>query len=114
MAYDGRKNMMRRQEAVRMNTLVDQFIRDMKLASGLKRQRAEEAWNAVSGAGQYTLSVTLYNGVMTCTLSSSVVRNQLFHQRTLLLQSLNEYLKDDDIFCDEDGQREIIRTLILK
>ncbi len=113
MAYDYKNNGLRRQEAVGMDKLVEQFIRDMKLASGLKRQRAEEAWRAVSGAGQYTLGVNLYKGVMTCTLSSSVVRNQLGHQRTLLLQSLNEYLKNDDLFVT-DGRREIIETLILK
>ncbi len=113
MAYEGKYNGLRRQEAVGMDTLVDQLIRNMKLSSGLKKQRAEEAWNMVSGAGQYTLNVNLYNGVMTCTLSSSVVRNQLFHQRTLLLQSLNEYLKNDDLFI-EDGRQEMIKTLILK
>ncbi len=113
MAYDGRKNGLRRQEAVGMDILVDQFIRDMKLASGLKRQRAEEAWNIVSGAEQYTLQVNLYNGIMTCVLSSSVVRNRLFHQRMLLVQSLNEYLKNDGLFNTE-GRSEIIKALILK
>ncbi len=113
MTYDGGNNGLRRQEAVGIDKLVDQLIRDMKLASGLKKQRAEEAWNAVSGAGQYTLALNLYKGIMTCTLSSSVVRNQLFHQRTLLVQSLNEYLKKDELFRTEEGQ-DIIRTLILK
>ncbi len=113
MAYDGRKNGLRRQEAVGMDKLVDQLIHDMKLASGLKKQRAEEAWNEVSGAGRYTLEVSLYNGIMTCVLSSSVVRNQLFHQRMLLVQSLNEYLKNDDLFTAE-GQEDVIKTLILK
>ncbi len=109
MAYDGRKNGLRRQEAVGMDTLVDQFIRDMKLASGLKKQRAEEAWNSVSGAGQYTLEVSLSKGNMICTLNSSVVRSQLHTQKTLLLYSLNEYLKGDELFSDE-----IIKELILR
>ncbi len=113
MAYDGRKNGLRRQEAVGMDTLVDQFIREMKLSSGLKRKRAEDAWKAVSGAGHYTLDVNLYNGIMTCTLSSSVVRNQLYFQRTLLLQSLNEYLRNDELFSS-DGKQELINALILK
>ncbi len=113
MAFDGRNNGLRRQEAVGMDVLVDQFIRRMKLASGLKRQRAEEAWKSVSGAGAYTLNVNLYKGVMTCTLSSSVVRDQLHMQRMLLKESLNEYLKNDVLFA-EDGQGEIINTLILK
>ncbi len=113
MAYDFRNNGLRRQEAVGMDKLVDQFIKEMKLASGLKRQRAEEAWKVVSGAGNYTLDVTLNKGVMTCTLSSSVVRNQLFLQRTLLVQSLNEYLRNDALFTADDCQG-LIKTLILK
>ncbi len=113
MAYDGRKNGLRRQEAVGMDELVDQLVREMKLASGLKRQRAEEAWTAVSGAGGYTLAVTLNRGVMTCTLSSSVVRNQLYLQREYLLKSLNDALMKDDLFMN-NGQFEKINTLILK
>ncbi len=109
MAYDGRNNGLRRQEAVGMDKLVDQFIRQMKLSSGLKKQRAEEAWGRVSGAGRYTLAVNLYKGVMTCTLSSSVVRNQLYMQRDTLLHNLNEYLKSDDLF-----RNETIKALILK
>ncbi len=111
MAYDGRNNGLRRHEAVGMDTLVDQFIRQMKLSSGLKRQRVEEAWKTVSGAGRYTLGVTLNRGVMVCTLSSSVVRSQLFHRRMLLLESLNEHLKKDELFA---GDEKIIETLILK
>ncbi len=113
MAYDIRQNGLRRQEAVGMDKLVDQFIREMKLASGLKAQRAAEAWRAVSGAGRYTLDVTLNRDIMTCTLSSSVVRNRLYMQRTLLVESLNEYLKNDGLF-NADGRKEIIRTLILR
>ncbi len=113
MAYDVRKNGLRRQDAVGMDVLVDQFIRQMKLASGLKKQRAEEAWKAVSGAGAYTLDVNLYKGTMICTLSSSVVRSQLHMQRTLLLESLNEYLKKDELF-HTDGQYEKINALILR
>ncbi len=113
MAYDSRKNGLRRQEAVGMDKLVDQFIRNMKLASGLKKQRAEEAWKTVSGAEKYTLDVTFYNDIMTCTLSSSVVRNQLYFQKSLLVESLNEYLKNDGLFARDDGQA-IVKTLILK
>ncbi len=113
MAYDIRKNGLRRQEAVAMDQLVDQFIRQMKLSSGLKKQRAEEAWGKVSGAGRYTLGVSLFKGVMTCTLSSSVVRNQLYMQREALLQALNEILAKDELFFT-DGKFDKVNTLILR
>jgi len=105
MAYDGRNNPLRKQEAVGMEELVNQFIREMKLASGLNRQRVSDAWNAVSGAGRYTLGVTFERGTLVCSISSSVVRNQLYLQRESLIAGLNEMLKADEI---------VVKNLILK
>ena len=50
MAYEHKNNALRRREAVGMNELVESFIKEMKLASGLNRQRVVEAWYSVSGA----------------------------------------------------------------
>lgn len=113
MAYDARQNKMRRQDAVGMEDLVNQFIREMKLSSGLDKVHAAAAWNAVSGAEAYTLEVRLDRGVMTCTLSSSVVRNQLYFQLNALTQRLNEYLSKDPLFAQQ-GTGLIVKKLILK
>ena len=113
MAYDSRKNSLRRQEAGGMEELVTQFIRDMKLSSGLGKQRACEAWAKVSGAGRYTLDVSFDKGVMVCVISSSVVRNQLYFQREALLKAVNERLADDMLFI-HDGEGPMIKNLILK
>lgn len=102
---------LRRQEAVGMEELVNQLIRDMKLASGLEKQRAAEVWSDVSGAGRYTLDVHFERGVMTCVISSSVVRNQLYFQRDVLLGKLNEALAEDSLF---NGRKDIVKTLILR
>ncbi len=101
---------LHRQEAVGMNELVTQFIRDMKLSSGLKKQRVAEVWNEVSGAGRYTLDVMFDKRVLTCVISSSVVRNQLYFQRDVLVGKMNELLSKDILFDENDG----IKTLILK
>ena len=113
MAYDARQNKMRRQDAVGMEDLVNQFIREMKLSSGLDKVRAAAAWNAVSGAGAYTLEVRLERGVMTCTMSSSVVRNQLYFQINSLTKSLNEYLSQDPLFAGQ-GDGVVVKKLILR
>ena len=94
-----------------MDELVNQFIRDMKLASGLEKQRVAEVWNEVSGAGRYTLDVRFEKGVMTCMISSSVVRNQLYFQRDVLLDRLNEALSEDSLF---NGRKDVVKTLILR
>ncbi|MBO5499872.1 MAG: DUF721 domain-containing protein [Bacteroidales bacterium] len=113
MAYDSRKNGLRRQEAVGMEELVRQFIRDMRLTAGLDRQRVSDAWTVVSGAGRYTLDVNFDKGVMVCAISSSVVRNQLYFQRDSLLCRINEYLASDGL-SDGEGDGIVVRTLILK
>ena len=113
MAYDSRKNSLRRQEAVRMEELVIQFIRDMKLSSGLGKQRACEAWAKVSGAGRYTLDVNFDKGVMVCVISSSVVRNQLYFQRDRLLKGLNEHLASDELLAGSVSG-DVVKTLILR
>lgn len=113
MAYDDRKNRLRRHDAVGMDELVSQFIREMKLSSGLDKVRAADAWNAVSGAGRYTLGVRYEGGVMTCMLSSSVVRNQLYFQRDELVRRLNEYFAENPL-CSGDTSAEVVRTLILR
>lgn len=104
---------MRRQEAVGMDDLVNQFIREMKLASGINKVRVEEAWNAVSGAGRYTIDIKFDKGIMTCTLSSSVVRSRLFIHNDLLLQRMNEYLEKDEMVVRQ-GDGPVVRKLILR
>jgi hypothetical protein len=82
----------------------------MKLSPGLKKQRVAEVWNEVSGAGRYTLDVMFDKRVLTCVISSSVVRNQLYFQRDVLVGKMNELLSKDILFDENDG----IKTLILK
>ena len=104
---------IRKHDAVAMEELVTQFIREMKLSSGLEKQRAAEAWNVVSGAGRYTLDVRLEHGSMTCFISSSVVRNQLYFQRDVLLKKLNEVLSEDSLFAGRSDSC-IVKNLILR
>ena len=113
MAYDNGVNKLRRKEAVGMQLLVREFIKDMKISRGMNAQRAAVIWNEVSGAGRYTLDVRYDRGILTCTISSSVVRNQLYFQRDALLKSMNVRLAEDDPFV-HDGEGPFIKTIILK
>lgn len=97
-----------------MDELVSQFVREMKLLSGLNRQRVADAWMQVSGAGKYTLSTTFERGVLTCYISSSLVRNQLYFQREVLLKKVNEFLASDPLFAAAEDGSQAVKTLILK
>ena len=112
MAYDNKDNRLRRKEAVGMDRLVQDFIREMKIASGVNKCRAAEAWNQVSGASRYTLDVNLDKGILYVTLNSSVARNQLYFQRDVLLQKMNEFLDNDPIFVKGTGAA--INNIVLK
>ena len=115
MAYDGRANKMRRQDAVGMDELVRQFIQEMRLASGLNKQRIAEVWNEVSGASRYTLGVNFADGTLYCTLSSSIVRNQLYFQKDFLLSGINEALQKDEHFIwDWEKKGACVKSLVLK
>lgn len=113
MAYEHKNNALRRREAVGMNELVENFIKEMKLASGLNRQRVVEAWHVVSGAQRYTVDVTFRNKVVYCTLGSSMVRNQLYFQKDVLLGQMNEYLASDELFVKE-GEPPYITEIVLR
>lgn len=113
MGYDNRDNRLRRKDAVGMEQLVQDFIREMKISSGVNRQRAAEAWNVVSGASRYTLDVSLDKGVLYVTLNSSMARNQLYFQRDVLRQRINEFLANDELFVSASGS-PAVRSIVLK
>ena len=101
------------QDAVGMEQLVQDFIREMKISSGVNRQRAAEAWNVVSGASRYTLDVSLDKGILYVTLNSSMARNQLYFQRDVLKRRINEFLANDELFVKTPGV-PAVRSVVLK
>ena len=114
MAYEEYRNASRlaRKEAVGMDELIHRFVQEMKLSSGLNRQRVFAAWDSVTGAAPYTLSKSFFKGVLYCTLSSSVVRNQLSFQRKEIAEAINAALSQDDFFT---GSAEgYVKSVILK
>ena len=113
MAYEHKGNALRRRDAVGMDELVEVFIKDMKLTAGINRQRVIAAWNAVSGAERYTVDVYVKAKVMYCTIGSSMVRNQLYFQKDVLLNRINDYLSSDDMYVKE-GDMPYITEIVLR
>lgn len=103
-----------RKEAQGMDEVISQFIREMKLANGLNRQRIFAAWDAVSGASAYTVGRYFKNGVLYCNLSSSVVRNHLFFQKETIIQKINEFLAMDELFVKDCKGNGLVKDIVLK
>ena len=101
-------------EAVGMDSIVREYIRQMKIATGLNTQRIFAAWDACSGAGPYTLKRFFRDGKLYITLNSSVLRSQLFLQRDLLIEKMNRFLSEDQLFTQDNRTVGYIRELILK
>ena len=97
-----------------MPELIEQYIKEMKLTSGFNRQRIFEAWDVVSGASRFTLDRFFRDGMLYCTISSSVVRNQLYFQKDVLLKKINEYLEADEMLVRDGKDVPLVRNLILK
>ena len=107
-------NRIGRKEAVGMESLVAQFIREMKLSSGINQVRVTDAWNTASGASRYTLSVSYVGTYVYVTMSSSMARNQLYYQRDLIMQKMNEILAADSLFVGSPKAGAAVTNIILK
>jgi hypothetical protein len=103
-----------RKEALTMEEVVARYIKSMKLAAGLNTHRIYEAWDACSGAARFTLKRFFKGGKLYITLNSSVVRNQLYFQRDLLVEKMNAYLSGDPLFTPDNRSVSFIQELILK
>lgn len=103
-----------RKEALSMEEVVARYIKSMKLAAGLNTHRIYEAWDACSGAARFTLKRYFKSGRLYITLSSSVVRNQLYFQKDLLVEKMNAFLSGDPLFTPDNRSVGFVQELILK
>ena len=108
------KSRLSRKEAVSMEPLVDEYIREMKIAAGLNTQRVFAAWDEVSGAAPYTLRRFFRDGTLYITLSSSVYRRELSFRKELLVAAINEYLDKDPLFVKDDPKVGKVMQIVLK
>ena len=86
----------------------------MKLSAGLNTQRIFAAWDACSGAAPFTLKRFFRGGKLYITLSSSVIRNQLYFQKAELMEKMNAFLSKDELFTQDDRTVSFIEELILR
>ena len=115
MAEHKKRNyFIRRKEALTMEEVIGEYIKSAKIASGLNTQRIFAAWDACSGASSFTLKRFYRDGKLYITLSSSVIRNQLYFQRDALVEKMNAFLVKDELFSPEEDRANCIQELILK
>jgi len=103
-----------RKTALGMEELVQQYIKSMKISSGLNTHRIFAAWDQASGAAEFTIKRYYRGGKLYVTLSSSVVRNQLSFQKEALIEKINALLRQDALFTQDDPDVSWVTELRLK
>ena len=112
--YKKRNYFIRRKEALTMEEVIEEYIKSAKIASGLNTQRIFAAWDACSGAGPFTLKRYFRSGTLYITLSSSVIRNQLYFQKEALIEKMNATLSEDNLFTKDNRTTGFVRELVLR
>ncbi len=105
---------LQRKQAIALEDLVVECLRDLKLSPKMDEQRIFAAWDEASGAEKYTVDKAFVKGTLYCTISSSVARNKLFFQRDIILKSMNEILKKDKLFNTGGKGVNFVKYIVLK
>jgi predicted nucleic acid-binding Zn ribbon protein len=89
----------------RLGELLPKLFRDPVIVAKIAEASLPEVWTKVAGdvAARYTTEVSFRRGVMTVCISSSVLRHELFMQRTQLRDRVNAA-----------SRAPIVRELIIK
>lgn len=111
---DHRTVRITRKEPLGMEAVIRLYIRAMGLSTGMNIQRIFAAWDEVSGAAAQTTRKFVRDGVLYCTITSSVVRNALYFQRDTLIKAVNDTLSKDAEFDPKNRKESFIKSIVLR
>lgn len=96
---------MKRTNAQSVGDIINQVLRQERLDVRLDEQRALAMWPQLVGPGinRYTTARSVKDGVLSFTISSAPLRNQLMLSRSSLITRINEALG-----------REVIKEIIFR
>ena len=85
---------MKRENYLRIDELMDRFVKEFGLEEGLQKSRVFSAWDEVVGLkfSKLTTNKYLKDKKLHCSISSSVARDQLFVRRLQIMNKINELL----------------------
>ena len=86
--------MKRNHEPKKIQDLVNQFIEQNDLTSGLDAVNVQDLWSELMGPGvmSYTQSIALRGSTLTVVLTSSVLRSELSMGKQKIISMMNEGL----------------------
>lgn len=105
---------LHRTEPTALADLIPVILKVMRLNSGMREQIVLSAWDKVTGAAPYTLTKYVKGDVLFCSISSSVMRSQLFFQKDDILKAINKELETELFAGTPPSGRKPIKSLVLK
>ena len=90
---------MRKQNTELLRDVLKQFLKENRLDTKLSEKHIIDAWPVVLGSNitQYTTDLQVKNKTLYVSLSSSVLRHDLFLSREEIKQSLNKFVGSEVI-----------------
>ena len=90
---------MRKKNTEILSEVIRQVLKEQKLDRPLNEKRLLDAWPVVLGSNimNYTNALSIKNNVLYVTLSSSVLRHDLFISRDEIRKSLNKQVGSEVI-----------------
>lgn len=97
-----------------LDSFLKTLIRRNNLGAGINTRQVFQAWDKISGAEQYTIKKFFRSGVLYITLNSSMARSYLQFQKDWLIDKINAYLSQADLFDDKNKIVGYVREIVLK
>lgn len=91
---------MRKQKSMLLGDILSEyFLHDTVLRKGLYAVKVKEAYKQAVGpiVAESTLKLRFKDGVLTCKMSSSVMRMSLMGSQFEVMESMNRILRNNDI-----------------
>ena len=105
---------LRRREAVQIDSMLEFYLRDSGLMGQWNENRIFQVWDHCSKAAKYTLSKSYVTGTLYVSLSSSVVRNQLYFQLDIIKKEMNQALAADRQFWMKPVDGVFVKNIVLR
>ena len=82
---------MRKNSTQDIKSIIKDFMRESNLAGRFTEQDVIDSWTEIVGPvfSRYTSKISLYNGVLHVSISSSAARQELSMARSVLLKTIN-------------------------
>ncbi len=90
------------------------YIKYLKAGPALNTHRIFETWYQVSGMKAYTLRLFFKDGRLFVTMNSAAARVAMKNQTEAIRLKINEKLKEDTLFIEDNDTVRYVEEIILR